>query len=621
MDTTTKLFNAAVFLIGLHVADDNFLQPEAGTSASDHLVSGLVPLALLALAAWGFPRLSGGRQGALALFLGPLGIAAGIEAAHYANQVGPSGDDFTGFLAIPAGLLLLGLGAVTLFRTRRTEGNHAWRYGRRGLFGFAGLVVGMLIVFPTGFAYVTTHTARAVVPANQLGVAYQDVSFETSDGLTLKGWYVPSRNGAAVISFPGRKGPQKPARMLARHGYGVLVFDRRGEGESEGEPNAFGWGGDLDIKAAVEFLRHRADVDGGRIGGIGLSVGGEMMLEAAAETDALKAVVSEGAGFRSFSDEMDQDLPGSEKSADSRQRGCQGRHDDGLHESVAGPQPQGRGRPHRAAAGHADRGSQQQAWRGAEPWLLRGRTRAEDALGDPRVRARGRHGSAARRVRTPRGRLLRRGPSVVAFGWATVPLAGGPIETGGELGQSRAWSTMKVPVIVAAIAAGRADWEAIEAAITRSDNDAARLLFDSLGDGAAEVEAVLRRAGDDQTTFERERDPRGYTSFGRTVWSLPAALTFYAALARGDLLPEPDTERVLDAMGRIVPEQRWGLGALPGIRFKGGWGPSEGPDGGYEVIQVGIAGSTVIAIAARAEDFEAAKRLASKHVPQHPNTP
>jgi len=180
---------------------------------------------------------------------------------------------------------------------------------------------------------------------------------------------------------------------------------------------------------------------------------------------------------------------------------------------------------------------------------------------------------------------------------------------------------MKVPVIVAAIAAGQADWEAVDAAITRSDNDAARLLWDRLDDGAAEVEAILRRAGDDQTRLEPDPDPRGYSSFGRTVWSLPAALTFFAALARAELLPERDTERVLDAMGRIVPAQRWGLGRLPGIRLKGGWGPSERPEGGYEVIQVGIAGPTVIAIAARAEDFEAAKRLASKHVPQHPNTP
>ena len=85
--------------------------------------------------------------------------------------------------------------------------------------------------------------------------------------------------------------------MLVRHGYGVLLFDRRGEGDSEGDPNAVGWNGDRDIKAAIAFLRERPDVDPDRIGGIGLSVGGELMLETAAETDALKAVVSEVPGF------------------------------------------------------------------------------------------------------------------------------------------------------------------------------------------------------------------------------------------------------------------------------------------------------------------------------------
>ena len=207
-------------------------------------------------------------------------------------------------------------------------------------------------------------------------------------------------------------------------------------------------------------------------------------------------------------------------------------------------------------------------------------------------------------------------------GLATRPLAGGPVETSGELRACRAWSTMKVPVVVAAIAAGRADRADIEAAITRSDNEAALRLWDGLNDGAAQVEAVLREAGDHETTLERQPDPRGHSSFGRTLWSLAAALGFYAALARGELLPAPERELILDAMSRVVPEQRWGLGTLqPPIPFKGGWGPSESPDGGYEVIQVGIAGPTMIAIAAREGDFEAAKRLASKHVPQHPNAP
>jgi hypothetical protein len=307
------VFRTALAIVAAHVVDDTLVQPPAGTSATGHLVSAVVPVGLLALAAWGYPRLSGCARGALALALGLTAIAVGVEGAYYASAVGPSGDDYTGLLALLAGIALLGLGAATLWRTRRTEGTPVWRYPRRLLLAVAAFFAFQLVVLPLGLAYITTHTARAVVPANELGVAYENVSFRTSDGLRLEGWYVPSRNGAAVISFPGRKGPQRQARMLARHGYGVLLFDRRGEGRSEGDPNAWGWGGERDIKAAVAFLRHRRDVDAARIGGIGLSVGGEMMIEAAAETHELAAIVSEGAGARAFSDEMDHHVGGLER--------------------------------------------------------------------------------------------------------------------------------------------------------------------------------------------------------------------------------------------------------------------------------------------------------------------
>jgi dienelactone hydrolase len=302
----TGLFRIGLALIALHILDDNYLQPRPGMAPGDHLVSGLVPLALLGLAAWAYPRLRGGRRGALALGFGVLGIAAGIEAFYYTRERGPSGDDFTGLLAIPVGLMLLGLGAVTLWRTRRNDGRRSWRYGRRALLAVAGVVVASLTVV-AGFGYVTTHVGRAVVPPDELGVAHDDVTFTTGDGLQLEGWYVPSQNRAAVIAFPGRKGPQRQTRMLVRHGYGVLLFDRRGEGASEGEPNAWGWGGDADVKAAIAYLRNRPDVDPRRIGGLGLSVGGEIMLQTAAETDQLAAVVSEGAGARSFTEDMDQD--------------------------------------------------------------------------------------------------------------------------------------------------------------------------------------------------------------------------------------------------------------------------------------------------------------------------
>ena len=302
----TLLFLIGLALIALHVIDDNYLQPQPGTSAGDHLLSGLVPLALIGLAAWAYPRLRGGRRGALALIFGVLGIAAGIEGFYYTREVGPSGDDFTGLLSIPAGVLLLGLGAATLWRTRRTDGSLWWRYPRRALFTAAGFVIALVVVI-SGYGYVTTHVGRAVVPPDRLGVAHENVKFTTADGLELEGWYVPSKNGAAVIAFPGRNGPQAKTRMLARHGYGVLLFDRRGEGKSEGEPNSWGWGGEADIKAAIAYLQHRPDVDPDRIGGIGLSVGGEMMIEAAAETDELAAAVSEGAGARSFTEDMDEE--------------------------------------------------------------------------------------------------------------------------------------------------------------------------------------------------------------------------------------------------------------------------------------------------------------------------
>jgi uncharacterized protein len=92
--------------------------------------------------------------------------------------------------------------------------------------------------------------------------------------------------------------------MLVAHGYGVLLFDRRGEGASDGDPNAFGWNGDRDLHAAAAYLRSRPDVDPDRIGAIGLSVGGEMLIHAAAHSHAFKAIVSEGASGQSIRDQL-----------------------------------------------------------------------------------------------------------------------------------------------------------------------------------------------------------------------------------------------------------------------------------------------------------------------------
>jgi hypothetical protein len=286
-------------LIAVHLVDDSFLQPEPGTSIADHLVSGLVPLAVVAAAAFVYPRLRPGLRAALAVVIGIFGIVTGaVEPAFYGPKEGLSGDDFSGLLAAAAGLCLVILGLVTAWRGRKQDQPLAWRYGRRLLLGVAWVVGLYLVLFPLSLSYGFTHVARVETPHANLGAPYEAVSFEASDGLRLDGWFVRSRNGSVVIVYPGKKGTQKHARMLVRHGYGVLVFDRRGEGTSEGDPNALGWGFDDDLKGALAYLRSRG-VDPDRIGGLGLSVGGEALLQTAAETTAVKAVVSEGAGARS----------------------------------------------------------------------------------------------------------------------------------------------------------------------------------------------------------------------------------------------------------------------------------------------------------------------------------
>jgi uncharacterized protein len=288
----------ALAAVAVHVLDDNYLQPQPGTSAGDHLASGLVPLAALTVAAAVYPRLRAGLRVSLAMTLGAIGITFGVPGAYYLLNGSASGDHYSGLLAIVGGAVLLLSGPVTLWKARRTDGSRRRRYLRRtrttATAVVAALVALTFIVFPVGYAYIYTHTGRTAVTPD-LGVPYESVKVTTSDALELFASYVPSKNRAAVILFPGATRSDE-ARMLIRHGYGVLLLDPRGQGRSEGD--TVRWAGDRDLIGAVDYLRSRPDVDPDRIGGFGFSVGGELLLEAAAQSSGLKAVVSEGAGIR-----------------------------------------------------------------------------------------------------------------------------------------------------------------------------------------------------------------------------------------------------------------------------------------------------------------------------------
>ena len=243
----SALFLIALGIVGVHIVDDNFLQPEPGTSAGDHVASGLIPIALVVILAAGYPRLRAGLQAMTAMTVGALAVTVGVPAAYFLLDGNASGDDFTGLLAVVAGVSLLLLGPVTLWQARRTDGNRRRRYLRRALIVVATPVLAWaivwFIVFPIGFAYIYVHTGRSAVTPD-LGVPYETVTVVTNDSLNLAASYVPSRNRAAVVLFPGAT-RSREARMLIRHGYGVLLLDPRGQGSSEGD--IVRWAGDRDL--------------------------------------------------------------------------------------------------------------------------------------------------------------------------------------------------------------------------------------------------------------------------------------------------------------------------------------------------------------------------------------
>jgi hypothetical protein len=73
-----------------------------------------------------------------------------------------------------------------------------------------------------------------------------------------------------------------------------------------------GWWGDRDVDAAITWLTGSPDVTDGRIGVVGMSMGGEEAIGAAATDARIRAVVTEGALWRGSMDTafLPTDFPG-----------------------------------------------------------------------------------------------------------------------------------------------------------------------------------------------------------------------------------------------------------------------------------------------------------------------
>lgn len=188
------------------------------------------------------------------------------------------------------------------------------------------------------------------------------------------------------------------------------------------------------------------------------------------------------------------------------------------------------------------------------------------------------------------------------IGVAYAPVGQNGAATLGSLQNGVAWSTIKVPLAIAAIHANRPNAQELAAkAVTASDNDAAEQLWASLGpapQAAQQVQAVLRAGGDNGTAVESRRLRPEFSAFGQTQWPLARQAVFAAHLQC-----MPAATPVVSLMRNTVPDQRWGLATIS-APTKGGWGPGVG--GGYLVRQFGIVGTPrgdlAVALAAEPKD-------------------
>jgi hypothetical protein len=169
----------------------------------------------------------------------------------------------------------------------------------------------------------------------------------------------------------------------------------------------------------------------------------------------------------------------------------------------------------------------------------------------------------------------------------------------GEWTEGPAWSTIKVPLVIAAYRQQNPQeiTDTMRTAITESDTAAAERIWAQLGEPVAagqKVQQILQETGDPTVVEYRKVRPE-FTSFGQTIWSLTNQVRFIASASCNS-----KNDPIFALMGQVVPNQSWGIGGIPGTQFKGGWGP--GPSGKYLVRQMGIlttpAGKIAVAIAA-----------------------
>jgi uncharacterized protein len=137
----------------------------------------------------------------------------------------------------------------------------------------------------------------STITPKELGLAYEQVTFTTEDGLNLAGWFIPSSTSGEKVKtiillhgYPADKGDVLPALAFLHEKYNLFLFDFRYLGQSQGSYSTAGAKETADLTAAIQYLGMRGINE---VGVWGFSMGGAVALMVAPQAPEIKAIISE----------------------------------------------------------------------------------------------------------------------------------------------------------------------------------------------------------------------------------------------------------------------------------------------------------------------------------------
>jgi uncharacterized protein len=159
------------------------------------------------------------------------------------------------------------------------------------------IVFSVLIIISLWGFYSSIRPPKIIssITPRDLKMNYEDVSFKTADGLTLRGWYIPATKTSQktlilLHGYPADKGNILPALAFLHEDFNLLLFDFRYLGKSEGSYSTAGAKEVEDLLAAIQFLKTRGVTE---VGVWGFSMGGAVALMAIEQAPEVRAVISE----------------------------------------------------------------------------------------------------------------------------------------------------------------------------------------------------------------------------------------------------------------------------------------------------------------------------------------